>query len=154
MELEKYTERSRGFIQSAFSFAKNAGHQQLTPLHILKVFLDDKEGQASILINKAGGNPKLGLESVHEELSKLPKVKGPGSGQVYLSQEAKSLFDQAEQIAEKSGDDFVSVEKILLAIFFASCATRKLCKNRDLLSNCSKVTRIDSELIIRIGLRV
>ncbi len=121
MELEKYTERSRGFIQSAFSFAKNAGHQQLTSLHILKVLLDDKEGQASILINKAGGNPKLALDSVHEELSKLPKVKGPGSGQVYLSQEAKSLFDQAEQIAEKSGDDFVSVEKILLAIFFASC---------------------------------
>ena len=92
MEFEQYTERSRGFIQSAFSLAKNAGHQQLSPLHILKVLLDDNEGQASILIKKAGGNPKLGLENVQEELSKLPKIKGPGAGQVYLSDEIITTF--------------------------------------------------------------
>jgi len=120
MEFEKYTERSRGFIQSAQTLALRSGHQQLTPLHVLKVLLDDKEGLAANLIRAAGGDPARALRGVEAELGKLPKVEGTGAGQVYLAPETARLFEQAEQIAEKAGDSFVTAERLLLALALAS----------------------------------
>ncbi|NQU57987.1 MAG: ATP-dependent chaperone ClpB, partial [Rhodospirillales bacterium] len=120
MEFEKYTERSRGFIQSAQTLAERSSHQQLNPLHILKVLLDDKEGLASNLIAAAGGDGPKALRAVEAELSKFPKVEGSGAGQVYLSQETGKLFEQAEQIAEKAGDSFVTAERLLLALVLAN----------------------------------
>jgi len=120
MELEKYTERSRGFIQSAQTLALRSDHQQLTPLHILKVLLDDKEGLAANLIRAAGGDPALALKDVEAELGKIPKISGGGAGQVYLAPETARLFEQAEQIAEKAGDSFVTAERILLALALAA----------------------------------
>jgi len=116
MEFENYTERSRGFIQSAQGNALRSGHQQLTPLHILKVLLDDKEGLAANLINAAGGDAPEAHAATEKELAALPKVEGAGAGQVYLGQETAKLFEQAEQVANKAGDSFVTAERLLLAI--------------------------------------
>ena len=119
MEIEKYTERSKGFIQSAQSLALRSGHQRLTPEHLLKVLLEDKEGLSANLIRAAGGEPQAALRAVEAELAKLPRVEGSGSGQVYMSPEIARVFEQAEQIAQKAGDSFVTVERLLLALSMA-----------------------------------
>ncbi|HUK06625.1 MAG TPA: ATP-dependent chaperone ClpB [Stellaceae bacterium] len=116
MEFEKYTERAKGFVQAAQSLAQRRGHQQLAPEHLLRVLLDDKEGLAANLIRAAGGDPAVAASAVDEALQKLPRVEGAGAGQVYFSQETARLFEQAEKIAEKAGDSFVTVERLLLAL--------------------------------------
>ncbi len=128
MDIEKYTERAKGFIQAAQSLALRRGHQRLTPEHLLLVLLEDKEGLAANLIRAAQGDPRLVLSAVETELGKLPRVEGSGAGQVYLSPEIARLFEQAEQIAEKAGDSFVTVERLLLALTLAkeSAAGRAL----------------------------
>jgi ATP-dependent Clp protease ATP-binding subunit ClpB len=119
MELEKYTERSKGFIQAAQNLALRSGHQRLMPEHLLKILLDDKEGLSANLIRAAGGNPQAALQAVETELNRQPKVEGGGAGQVYMSPELARLFEQAEKIAEKAGDSFVTVERLLLALAMA-----------------------------------
>ncbi|AVT78459.1 chaperone protein ClpB [Rhodopseudomonas palustris] len=116
MNVEKYTERVRGFIQSAQSLAMREGHQQFSPLHILKVLLDDSEGLAGGLIDRAGGNSRAILKATEEALGKMPKVSGSGAGQVYLAPATARAFDAAEKAAEKAGDSFVTVERLLLAL--------------------------------------
>ncbi len=120
MEFEKYTERSRGFIQAAQSLALRSNHQRLSPEHILKVLLDDKEGLAANLIRAAGGDPARALSGVEQALSRIAKVEGSGAGQVYLAPETARLFEQAEQIAEKAGDSYVTAERLLLALALAA----------------------------------
>jgi len=116
MNIEKYTERARGFIQSAQSLAMREGHQQFSPLHILKVLLDDSEGLAGGLIDRAGGNSRAMLKATEDALNKLPKVSGSGAGQVYLAPELARAFDAAEKAADKAGDSFVTVERLLLGL--------------------------------------
>jgi ATP-dependent Clp protease ATP-binding subunit ClpB len=116
MNIEKYTERARGFIQSAQSLAMRDGHQQFSPLHMLKVLLDDGEGLAGGLIDRAGGNSRAILKATEGALNKLPKVSGSGAGQVYLAPELARAFDAAEKAAEKAGDSFVTVERLLLGL--------------------------------------
>jgi ATP-dependent Clp protease ATP-binding subunit ClpB len=116
MNIDQYTERARGFIQSAQSLATREGHQQFTPLHILKVLLDDSEGLAGGLIDHAGGNARAILKASEEALAKMPKVTGSGAGQIYLAPATARVFDAAEQAAEKAGDSFVTVERLLLAL--------------------------------------
>ncbi len=116
MNIEKYTERARGFIQSAQSLAMRDGHQQFSPLHLLKVLLDDSEGLAGGLIDRAGGNSRAILKAAEDALNKLPKVSGSGAGQVYLAPELARAFDAAEKAAEKAGDSFVTVERLLLGL--------------------------------------
>src|SRR5205085_2047255 len=107
MELEKYTERSKGFVQSAQSLALRSGHQRLTPEHLLKVLLEDKEGLCANLIRAAGGDPRVVLAQVDAELNKQPKVEGSGAGQVYLSPELARVFDQAEAAREGKLDPVI-----------------------------------------------
>jgi ATP-dependent Clp protease ATP-binding subunit ClpB len=116
MDFEKFTERARGFVQSAQSLALREGHQQFTPEHLLKVLLDDPEGLAAGLIDRAGGNSRLVLSEVEAALSKMPKVSGGGAGQIYLAPSLARVFDQAQKVAEKAGDSFVTVERLLLAL--------------------------------------
>jgi ATP-dependent Clp protease ATP-binding subunit ClpB len=116
MNIEKYTERARGFIQSAQSLAMRDGHQQFSPLHMLKVLLDDSEGLAGGLIDRAGGNSRAILKATEDALNKLPKVSGSGAGQVYLAPELARAFDAAEKASEKAGDSFVTVERLLLGL--------------------------------------
>src|SRR6476660_334530 len=116
MNIEKYTERARGFIQSAQSLAMRDGHQQFSPLHVLKVLLYDSEGLAGGLIDRAGGNSRAILKATEDTLNKLPKVSGRGAGQVDLAPELARAFDAAERAAEKAGDSFVTVERLLLGL--------------------------------------
>src|SRR3981081_479298 len=118
MELEKYTQRSKCFIQSAQNLALRSGHQRLSPEHLLKVLLEDKEGLCANLIRAAGGDPQIVLAGVDGELDKQPKVEG--AGQVYLGPELARIFDQAEKVAEKAGDSYVTVERLLLALALAN----------------------------------
>src|SRR6201995_2030701 len=116
MNIEKYTERSRGFVQSAQSLAMREGHQQFSTLHVLKVLLDDSEGLAGGLIDRAGGNSRAILKATEDALAKLPKVSGSGAGPVFLAPELARAFDAAEKAAEKAGDSFVTVERLLLGL--------------------------------------
>jgi ATP-dependent Clp protease ATP-binding subunit ClpB len=116
MDFEKYTDRARGFVQSAQSLALREGHQQFAPEHLLKVLLDDPEGLASGLIDRSGGRSREALSGVEATLAKIPKVTGGGAGQVYLAPSLARVFDQAEKIAQKAGDSYVTVERLLLAL--------------------------------------
>ncbi|KKJ75234.1 ATPase AAA [Kiloniella litopenaei] len=116
MNLNSYTERTQGFIQAAQGLAHRSDHQRLTPEHMLKVMLDDSEGLAANLITAAGGNPTKAREDVDRALAKLPKVSGQDVGQVYLAPETARVFEQAEQIAKKAGDNYVTVERLLIAL--------------------------------------
>ncbi|MGB6444989.1 MAG: ATP-dependent chaperone ClpB [Xanthobacteraceae bacterium] len=116
MDFEKYTDRSRGFVQSAQSLAQREGHQQFSTEHLLKVLLDDPEGLAAGLIDRAGGNSRAALKATEAALAKRPKVSGGGAGQVYLDPALVRVFDTAEKAGEKAGDSFVTVERLLLAL--------------------------------------
>jgi ATP-dependent Clp protease ATP-binding subunit ClpB len=116
MNFEKYTDRARGFVQSAQSVALREGHQQFGTEHLLKVLLDDPEGLAAGLIDRSGGNSRQALTAVEAALAKLPKVSGGGAGQVYLAPTLARVFDAAERAGEKAGDSYVTVERLLLAL--------------------------------------
>ena len=116
MNFEKYTDRSRGFIQSAQSLAQREGHQQFSTDHLLKVLLDDPEGLCAGLIGRAGGNSRAALAATEAALAKRPKVSGGGAGQVYLDPALARVFETAEKAGEKAGDSFVTVERLLLAL--------------------------------------
>src|SRR6201987_5189620 len=118
MEMEKYTDRAKGFLQSAQTMALRRGHQRLRPGHLLKVLLEDNEGVCANLIRAAGGDPKAARQAVDGELERLPRVEGSGAGQVYMSPELARVFEQAEQLAQRAGDNFVTVERLF---FFFSC---------------------------------
>ncbi|MGJ4859684.1 ATP-dependent chaperone ClpB [Labrys sp. La1] len=116
MNVDKYTDRASGFIQSAQFLASREGNPQLTPLHLLKVLLDDKEGLVSGLIDRSGGNSRAILQATEEALAKLPKVSGTGAGQIHLAPETARLLAAAQSTAEKAGDSFVTVERLLQAL--------------------------------------
>src|SRR5437763_777619 len=116
MNLEKYTDRARGFVQSAQSLALREGHQQFAPEHLLKVLLDDPEGLAAGLIDRSGGRSREALSAVEAALAKRPKVEGGGAGQLYLEPALARGFDTAEKSGEKAGDSFVTVERLLVAL--------------------------------------
>src|SRR5262245_59825547 len=110
------TERVRGFIQSAQSLARDAGHPQFVPEHVLKVLLDDPEGLASRLIEQAGGRSRDALLAVDAVLARMPKVSGGGAGQLHVAPAIARVFDAAEKAAKKAGDSFVTVERLLQAL--------------------------------------
>ncbi|MCR9073782.1 MAG: ATP-dependent chaperone ClpB [Alphaproteobacteria bacterium] len=120
MNFEKLSDRCKGFLQAAQTMALGRGHQRLTPAHLLKVFIEDSEGLAATLIQRAGGDPKAALAQVDATLDKLPQVEGSGAGQVYMAPELAKVLTQAEEVAKKSGDQYVTVERLLLAIALAS----------------------------------
>ncbi|MCF8473528.1 MAG: ATP-dependent chaperone ClpB [Emcibacter sp.] len=119
MDFEKYTDRTKGFIQSAQGYAIREGHQRFTPEHILKVILEDEEGLASNLITSAGADAKAAIRAVEKEVLSYPKIEGSGAGQLYLAADTSRLFESAEEIAKKAGDDYVTVERMLLALVLA-----------------------------------
>ncbi len=116
MDFEKYTDRARGFVQSAQALALREGHQQFAPEHILKVLLDDEEGLAAGLITRAGGDAARALSETQAALAKMSKVSGDGAGQLYLAPATARIFEAAEQAGKKAGDSFVTAERLLLAL--------------------------------------
>ena len=120
MQIEKYTDRLKMLIQSAQSLALRQGHQQFTPMHLLKALLDDEDRLAASLIEASGGRTDALRQAVESELAKIPRVEGSGAGQIHMAPETARVFDQAEQLARKAGDSFVTVEYLLLAMAMAS----------------------------------
>jgi ATP-dependent Clp protease ATP-binding subunit ClpB len=121
MNLEKFTDRAKGFLQAAQTVAIRMNHQRISPDHILKALLEDGEGMASGLIQRAGGNPAFAQQEVDKALGKVPTVSGSGAqGTPGLDNDAVRVLDQAEQLAAKSGDSFVTVERMLLALALAT----------------------------------
>src|ERR1700680_4194015 len=109
MDFEKFTDRARGFVQSAQSLALREGHQQFATEHLLKVLLDDPEGLASGLIDRAGADWRAAPAAVEGALKKRPRGEGAGAGQVYLDPALARVFDTAEKAAKKAGDNYVTV---------------------------------------------
>ncbi len=121
MNLEKFTDRAKGFLQSAQTVAIRMNHQRITPEHLLKALLEDNEGMAAGLIQRAGGNPQIAVQGVDQALGKIPAVSGGGAQQTPgLDNDAVRVLDQAEQLATKSGDAYVTVERVLLALTLAT----------------------------------
>ncbi|MCV6586402.1 MAG: AAA family ATPase, partial [Marinibacterium sp.] len=114
MDLTKFTERARGFVQAAQTIALREGHQRLAPEHILKAVMDDDQGLASNLIDRAGGASARVREAVDAAVAKLPKVSGDGG--IYMDQATAKVLTEAQTIAEKAGDSFVPVERVLMAL--------------------------------------
>ena len=129
MNLEKFTDRAKGFLQSAQTIAIRMNHQRISPEHLLKALLEDNQGMAWQLIERAGGNPRLAVDEVDAALARVPVVSGSGAQQTPgLDNNAVRLLDQAEQLADKAGDSFVPVQRILqaLALSADSAAGRAL----------------------------
>ena len=116
MDFEKLSDRLKGFIQSAQTIALRDGNPQITPDHLLKALLDDPEGMAAGLIGRAGGDAKEALRRTDAALAKLPKVSGSGATQPQMTPALSRVLDQAEQVASKVGDSFVTVERVLQAL--------------------------------------
>ncbi|GGD42373.1 ATP-dependent chaperone ClpB [Croceicoccus pelagius] len=121
MNLEKFTDRAKGFLQAAQTVAIRMNHQRISPNHILKALLEDGEGMASGLIQRAGGNAALAQAEVDKALAKVSAVSGGGAQQTPgLDNDAVRVLDQAEQLATKSNDAYVTVERLLLALTLAT----------------------------------
>jgi len=116
MDFEKLSDRLKGFLQAAQTIAVRDGNPQIVPEHLLKALLDDPEGLAAGLINRAGGNAKQALQRTDAALAKVPKVSGSGAAQPHMTPALSRVLDQAEQIATKAGDSFVTVERVLQAL--------------------------------------
>jgi ATP-dependent Clp protease ATP-binding subunit ClpB len=116
MDFEKFTERARGFVQAAQTIAMRDYHQQITPEHLLKAFLDDEEGTASSLIRLAGGDAAVARQATDVALSRLPKVQGAGAGQPGITPDLVRVLDAAQQAATRAGDSFVAQDRLLLAL--------------------------------------
>ncbi len=114
MNFEKFTERSKGFVQAAQTIAQREDHQRFLPEHLLKALLDDEQGMAGNLIKSASGDPRIALAAVDAALGKLPKVEG--DGQLYMDAQTSKVLGEAEKIAKKAGDSFVAVERLLTAL--------------------------------------
>ncbi len=116
MDIEKFTERARGFIQAAQTIAIREFHQQLAPEHLLKAFLDDEEGAAAGLIRAAGGDDKTARAAIDAEVAKIPKVQGQGAGQPQITPALVRVLDGAQQAAQKNGDAYVAQDRVLIAL--------------------------------------
>jgi ATP-dependent Clp protease ATP-binding subunit ClpB len=128
MDIEKFTERARGFLQAAGTIAIREFHQRITPEHLLKALLDDEEGAAAGLIRSAGGDPKAALTAVEAEIARIPKVQGPGSGQPQITPELVRVLDGAQQTATKAGDEYVAQDRLLVALAASNTPAGKALK--------------------------
>jgi len=129
MNLEKFTDRAKGFLQSSQTVAIRMNHQRITPLHLLKALLEDSEGMAAGLVQRAGGEPALAVAAVDAGLAKMPAVTGSGAQATPgLDNDAVRVLDQAEQIADKAGDSYVTVERMLVALALSQGAAGEALK--------------------------
>lgn len=124
MDFNKFTERSRGFVQAAQTIAMRENHQRVMPEHILKALMDDDQGLASNLIKRAGGAPNRVVEALDAAMSKIPQVSGD-AGQAYMDNATAKVLTEAEKVAKKAGDSFVPVERILMALALVKSKARE-----------------------------
>ena len=124
MDLDKFTERARGFVQASQTIAMREGHQRLEPTHILKALMDDDQGLAGNLITRAGGAPDRVVEALNAAMGRIPKVSGDAS-QIYMDGQTARILDEAGKIATRAGDSFVPVERILMALCMVKSKARE-----------------------------
>ena len=129
MDVEKFTERARGFLQAAQTIAIREFHQRIGPDHLLKALLDDGEGAAAGLIKAAGGDPKAALAAIELEVARNPKVSGGGAGQPQITPELVRVLDSAQQVATRAGDEYVAQDRVLLALAASDTSAGKVLKN-------------------------
>ncbi len=129
MDIEKFTERARGFLQAASTIAIREFHQQLTPEHLLKALLDDEEGAAAGLIRAAGGDDRAARAAIDAEVAKLPKVQGAGAGQPQITPGLVRVLDAAQQTATKAGDEFVAQDRLLIALASSDAPAGRVLKS-------------------------
>ena len=129
MDIEKFTERARGFLQAAQTIAIREFHQRIGPDHLLKALLDDDEGAAAGLIKAAGGDPKAALTAIELEVSRNPKVSGGGAGQPQITPELVRVLDSAQQVASRAGDEYVAQDRVLLALAASDTSAGKVLKS-------------------------
>jgi ATP-dependent Clp protease ATP-binding subunit ClpB len=141
MDIEKFTERARGFLQAAQTIAIREFHQRIGPDHLLKALLDDDEGAAAGLIKAAGGDPKAALAAIELEVARNPKVSGGGAGQPQITPELSRVLDSAQQVASRAGDEYVAQDRVLLALAASDTSAGKVLKN-------AGVTAISLEKVI------
>ena len=132
MDMEKFTERSRGFIQAAQTIAMRESHQRLSPEHLLKALMDDDQGLASNLLNASDGNAARVVEAVDVMMDKIPKVTSDG-GQTYMDQQTGKVLAEAEKVAKKAGDRFVPVERLLMALVMVKSKAKEALEAGDVL---------------------
>ncbi len=123
MDMEKFTERSRGFLQAAQTIAIREENQRVVPEHLLKALMDDDQGLAANLITRAGGDAQAVRRAVDEAVAKLPRISG-GDGQVYVDTSLVRVMDEAQKIAKQAGDSFVPVERVLMALAMVNTRAR------------------------------
>jgi ATP-dependent Clp protease ATP-binding subunit ClpB len=128
MDLQKFTERSQGFLQAAGTIAIREFHQRITPEHLLKALLDDEEGAAAGLIRNAGGDPKAAASAVEAEVARQPKVSGSGAGQPTLTPELVRILDAAQQASTRAGDEYVAQDRLLVALAESNTPAAKALK--------------------------
>jgi len=116
MDIQKFTERTQGFLQAASTIAIREFHQRITPEHLLKALLDDEEGAAAGLIRAAGADPKPIAAAIATEIARIPKVQGGGAGQPQITPELVRALDAAQQAAQKAGDEYVAQDRVLVAL--------------------------------------
>ena len=122
MDFDKFSEKFRSLLQKAQTLAMRSKHQSLEPEHLLKVMLEDEDGQILRLIKTAGGESALLKKSIEQSLAKLPAVEGPGAGGLRLSNDLAKIMDSAQQLAEKAGDKFLTTERVLQAMTLAKAS--------------------------------
>ncbi|WMS41480.1 ATP-dependent chaperone ClpB [Acuticoccus sp. MNP-M23] len=132
MNIEKFSDRTRGIIQAAQTHAIGESHQQFTTEHILYALLYDNEGMAAGLMTRAGADPKAAQRAVEMAIKKMPKVEGSGAGQLHLTPGVVKVFTQAEKLAEKAGDSYVTVERLLMALAIEPGPSQKILKDAGL----------------------
>ncbi|HTW26774.1 MAG TPA: ATP-dependent chaperone ClpB [Acetobacteraceae bacterium] len=129
MDIEKFTERSRGFLQAAQTIAIREFHQRIGPEHLLKALLDDEEGAASGLIRAAGGEPSAVKAAIDAEVARQPKVQGSGAGQPQITPDLVRVLDAAQQAAQKAGDEYVAQDRLLVALANGDGAAARALRN-------------------------
>ena len=120
MNIDKFTDRAKGFLQSAQTVAIRNNHQRVAPEHVLKALLEDEEGMAANLIRAGGGDPKAATLATDAALARIAKVSGAGAQSISWDNDTVRVLDSAESIAAKAKDSFVSVERLLVALTLAT----------------------------------
>ncbi len=129
MDIEKFTERARGFLQAAQTIGIREFHQRITPEHLLKALLDDEEGAAAGLVRAAGGDPNVAKNAVEADLARLPKVQGSGAGQPQFTPEIVRILDAAQQAAQRAGDEYTAQDRLLAAIAASDTPAARALRN-------------------------
>jgi ATP-dependent Clp protease ATP-binding subunit ClpB len=131
MDMEKLTERARGFVQAAQTIAIREQNQQLETQHLLKALLDDREGLAAGLLTSAGANARQAADEADKAVQALPKVQG-GGDRMYAAVSFNRALDAAEQAATKAGDSYVTAERLLFGLVIADGKASEILKKAGL----------------------